>query len=113
MTEVFHAYLKAFGSVALSFAVAFIAVASLRCVIKCRVSRCMHQIITLIGTVILFATVLGRLGWSIQTYDGNTPLELLDQTAFLWLTHLGMFLIFMEWILSYLESRPGSDGEKE
>ena len=54
----------------------------------------------LCGTGALLVAGIGRLGWDIQTIDGHSPAEKLDQNIFLVLSLLGTFFIFLEHFVS-------------
>ena len=62
-------------------------------------------IIIIIGTIILLIAAIGKLGWSIQTWNGNTSIEQLNNQIFWILSHLGSFLIFFEIMLGYFRRR--------
>jgi TRAP-type C4-dicarboxylate transport system permease small subunit len=53
-------------------------------------------ILVCLGTAFLLVAGIGKLGWSIQTYDGTTPAENLNEYIFLVLSHIGTFLIFVD-----------------
>lgn len=62
-------------------------------------------IIIIIGTMIFLIAAIGKLGWSIQTWNGNTSPEQLNNQLFWILSHLGSFLIFFEIMSRYFRRR--------
>ena len=54
----------------------------------------------IISAGFLLLAGIGKLGWSIQTYGGETSLEKLNNCLFLILSHIGTFLLFLHIFLS-------------
>lgn len=54
----------------------------------------------LIGTGMLLVAGIGRLGWEIQTFDGQTAAECLDQTIFWILSVVGTGLLVYDFFAS-------------
>jgi hypothetical protein len=52
---------------------------------------------------------IGRLGWPIQTWSGDSQAERLDQGVFLFLSLLGTFLVVFE----YLAGRFADNDKKD
>lgn len=50
----------------------------------------------IIGVGLLLVATIGRLGWSIQTFDGNTLGEKLNIWIFWIISCLGTFLLFVD-----------------
>lgn len=69
-------------------------------------SERVHALITLSGTVLLLLAGLGKLGWPIQTWDGNTRAEQLNDLLFMVFSYAGMFLVFVEWFWSFFKKSP-------
>ena len=102
--EVFHAYAKALIHVAVNLSVSFAVATAIGRVPTFRPSRRIELLFSLAGRVVLLVAGLGKLGWSIQTWGGNSPIEVLNGWVFLGLSHLGMFLVFTEWAWSHSRS---------
>ena len=56
----------------------------------------------LLGSGFLLVAGIGRLGWSLQTYGGNTPPELLDQIIFWFLSFVGTLLLIYDFAIGRL-----------
>jgi len=56
-----------------------------------------------VGTGILLWAAIGRLGWSIQTFGGNSAREWLNIILFWSFSHIGTFLILTHIFISYLK----------
>jgi hypothetical protein len=55
------------------------------------------------GTGILLWSAIGRLGWSIQTWGGNSAREWFNIILFWCFSHVGTFLILTHIFISYLK----------
>jgi hypothetical protein len=60
----------------------------------------------LVGSALLLVVGIGRLGWSIQTIDGHSPPERLDQVLFLILSLAGTFLLVFEYFAGHSTNVP-------
>ncbi len=58
-----------------------------------------HDVAFLLGTGLLLVAGIGRLGWSIQTLDGTTSAEALDQDIFWVLSVFGTVLLVFEFAI--------------
>jgi len=67
-------------------------------------------LLTLLGSILLLVAGIGRLGWSIQTIDGTSAPERLNDSLFWLFSQLGAFAIFLEWSLRWraAKSQPAS-----
>lgn len=52
-----------------------------------------------LATLLFVSAGIGRLGWEIQTWNGNTPEEKLNKWIFLVSTGLAGFLLFVAYFL--------------
>lgn len=57
-------------------------------------------ILFLAGTTMLLVAGIGRLGWDIQTWDGNTAREKLDFYVFMLLSLGGTFLLLLDFFIT-------------
>jgi hypothetical protein len=92
-------YLKAAGIVVADFIAAW---AVARCVGKrCGWIRSQPAKVLLfsVGTGALLVAGIGRLGWPIQTWSGESSSEHLDQCIFFLLSMGGTFLLMLEYFL--------------
>lgn len=78
----------------------FTAAAVLAWIARRKLPRLSNEVVlaaaNLCGTGFLLVAGIGRLGWSIQTYDGTTPPEVLDARIFWSLSVLGTVLLVYE-----------------
>lgn len=58
------------------------------------------RVLFLIGTGALLVAGIGRLGWDIQTWSGNTPPEKLDDFIFWTLSLVGTFLLLLDFFIT-------------
>ncbi len=58
------------------------------------------RVLFLLGTGALLVAGIGRLGWDIQTWDGNTPPEKLDGIIFWTLSLGGTFLLLLDFFIT-------------
>ena len=100
MSEVWSSYAMALVHITCNFFVALGFIFILRRFTAIRFPRKPQRLATLIGTIVLLTAGIGKLGWEIQSYSGANPPELLNDNLFFFLSHLGMFLIFIEWCWS-------------
>jgi hypothetical protein len=56
-------------------------------------------IIFFVGTWMLLVATIGRLGWHIQTWDGNSPAESLDKILFWLFAVVGTAFIIADYFL--------------
>jgi hypothetical protein len=97
MKEVIFNYLRTTIYVALDFFIAWLlAVRLIARKYPQLASKRIKLFLFLIGTGALLIAGIGRLGWAIQTFDGNTPPERWDQTIFLVLSLGGTFLLVLD-----------------
>lgn len=61
-----------------------------------------HTTIFLVGTGLLLVAGIGRIGYPLQTFDGNTPAERLDGIIFWVLSVVGTFLLVYDFALAKL-----------
>lgn len=54
----------------------------------------------IVSTVVLLIAGIGKLGWSIQTWDGESMPEHLNDVLFWAFSHIGTFLLFIHIFLS-------------
>ncbi len=100
MWGVWSSYAMALGHIACNFFIALGLIFVLRRFSAIRLSCKFQNIATLVGTIALLTAGLGKLGWEIQSYSGTNPPEILNDKLFLFLSHFGRFLIFVEWCWS-------------
>jgi hypothetical protein len=55
-----------------------------------------------VGTFLVAIAGLSRLGWPIQTWDGHSRAERLDNRVFWTVTLVGLGVLFISWILEML-----------
>lgn len=55
------------------------------------------------GSVFILTSTIGKLGWKVQTWGGDTNQEKLNHNIFLLLSHLGTFLLFISVFLEILK----------
>jgi hypothetical protein len=102
MAKVVAYYLKTLVGVLVVFGLAWFAArwASARAPVLCRDPA--RMVTFLIASALLLVAGIGRLGWDIQTPDGESPMEKLDQAIFFALSLVGTFLFVFEYIAGRL-----------
>jgi len=65
-----------------------------------------RQIAFMAGTGMLLVAGIGRLGWSIQTYKGQSPAEKADRLIFWILSVGGTHLLVLDFALSKYSGQP-------
>ncbi len=101
MSEVILNYFKTIALVGVIFLIAWITArkAQIRTPSLCRGKA--RRACFLVGSAFLLVAAIGRLGWSIQTIDGHSPPERLDQVLFLILSLVGTFLLVFEYFAGH------------
>ena len=100
-TVIFH-YFYTFVSVAVNFIVALLFVCFSRSKYPKLINKHIRLVYLIVGSGFLLVASIGKLGWSIQTYGGNTPAERLNEWIFLFLSRIGTFLLFIDLIYTCL-----------
>jgi hypothetical protein len=101
---IFH-YFYIFIGVAINFIIAILFVCLSRSKFPKLINKHARLVYLIIGTGFLLVAGIGKLGWSIQTYSGNTPAENLNERIFLFLSHIGTFFLFIDLICIYLSQK--------
>ena len=101
MSQVWLNYAKVIGFIGSNFCLALAVSWFLRSKLAFEPSARVHALVILAGTAFLLVAGLGKLGWTLQTWDGNTPPEQLNDLLFRIFSYLGMFFVFFEWVWSY------------
>jgi hypothetical protein len=57
------------------------------------------------GALFLMIAGTGGLGWTIQTWGGNSPPEKLNQTLLQVFAHVGTFMVFVDLLWNFIEKR--------
>jgi hypothetical protein len=95
-TTVIFNYFYAFISVAVNLGVALLFVCFSKSKYPKLINKHIRAVYLIVGTSFLLVAGIGKLGWSIQTWDGNAPAESLNEWIFLILSHIGTFLLFID-----------------
>jgi hypothetical protein len=107
MRHVVLIYLKSVGLVVAVFALAGL-VAQFAATKWPKLCRGWFRVVAfLLGSGLLLAAGIGRLGWSIQTWSGDSQAERLDQFIFLFLSLLGTFLMTFEYLAGHFVGNVG------
>jgi hypothetical protein len=61
-----------------------------------------RSVFFLAASILLIVAGIGRVGWEIQTWGGNSPDELLDLRIFRFLSLLGTFFLIFEYFVGHL-----------
>jgi hypothetical protein len=94
-TVIFH-YFYAFILVAATSICALLFIRFSRSKCPKLINKHIRLIYLIVGTGFLLVAGIGKLGWSIQTFGGNTPAERLNEWIFLFLSLFGTFLLFID-----------------
>jgi len=94
-TVIFH-YFYTFIFVAANFICALLFVRFSRSKCSKLINEHIRLVYLIVGAGFLLVASIGKLGWSIQTWDGNTPAESLNEWIFIILSHIGTFLLFID-----------------
>lgn len=100
MASVISKYLLTALYVAGSFAVAFIAAWFSARRVPGMATPLLRTIIFLVGTGMLLVAGIGRIGYALQTFDGTSPAERLDEWIFWTLSLVGTFLLVYDFALT-------------
>ena len=96
MPKVLLHYLKTFGYVILNLMMAASTVHVLKVYLSCSLTQEFQGWLIIIGTTFLLVAGVGRLGWPIRSWGGETPREKLDEILFYSFSHVGAFLLFFD-----------------
>ena len=99
MAHVLLFYVKALVYVAACLALGWLSATLARSRWPTLADSLTHAVVFLLGSGLLLVAAIGRLGWGIQTWGGDSPAERLDQRVFLVLSLLGTFLLVFEFFL--------------
>lgn len=103
-TVIFH-YFYTFVGVAVNFIFALLFVCFSRSKCPKLINKHIRLVYLIVGSGFLLVASIGKLGWSIQTFGGNTPAEKLNEGIFLFLSHIGTFLLFIDLGCMYLSQK--------
>lgn len=87
--EYFYSVLKVGAVVLLAFIVSLVLIYC-SCLCTCHFNT-LAKIARVVGLLIIGSAVLGRLGWKIQTWSGETPAEKLNLKLFRMMYYVGIF----------------------
>ena len=96
LTTVIFRYFYIFIQVAVNFIFAFLFVRFSRSKCPKLINKHIRLVYLIVGAGFLLVASVGKSGWSIQTYGGNTPAERLNEWIFIILSHIGTFLLFID-----------------
>jgi len=105
-TVIFH-YFGVLIQVAVNFIVALLYVRWLRSRCPKLINKHMRLVYLLIAAGFLLVASIGKLGWSVQTYNGHTDAERLNECIFIILSHIGTWFLFVD-LNSALAPKGGS-----
>ena len=105
MNIVFLSYLKAFGIVTITALTGWFTAKLF--VSKCNFNRSLTMELALgtAGTLLLLTAGIGKLGWQIQTWDGHSSAETMNDWLFFLLTIVGAWSLFTDIFIKYLETK--------
>jgi hypothetical protein len=89
-------YLGAAAWVALLFGLAWLSAFLAHRFVPVLVGNVARALSFLLGSGLLLVATIGGLGWAIQSFGGNTPAELLNQSLFRRLSLSGAFLLIYD-----------------
>jgi hypothetical protein len=92
-SDVISGYLKAGAWVVADFGAAWVVARISHRFAPVLVGTTARAAAFLAGSGMLLVATIGGLGWAIQSFDGNTPPELLNQCIFRFLSIGGAFLL--------------------
>ena len=95
-------YIKTFIHVAVNFSLAWVLVYFLKTKYPKLLTKRKRITFLIAGTGFLLVAGIGKLGWPIQTYNGDSLAEDINSWIFLILSHIGTFLLFID--LVYISS---------
>ena len=99
MGQVVLNYLKSFGLVVAVFVLAAVASRLAATRARCLCHGQIRVFAFLLGSGLLLVAGIGRLGWPIQTWNGESQAEGLDMDVFLVLSLFGTFLVVFEYLV--------------
>lgn len=60
-----------------------------------------HGVLLVSSAILLFVAGVGRLGWNVQTWSGNTPTERFNLWTFRGLSFVGLYLLLLSRALGW------------
>jgi hypothetical protein len=105
MIEVLFHYAKTAIFVLVSAGLAFLSAWILMLKIPQTNTATIRTTLLLLGTSFLLVAGVGKLGWSIQTFGGDTIAENWNEGVFLFLSYGGTFLLFLDIALGVIKGR--------
>lgn len=103
-TVIFH-YFYTFIFVAVNFIFALLFVRFSRSKCPKLINKHIRLVYLIVGAGFLLVASIGKSGWSIQTWSGDTPPERLNEWIFIILSHIGTFLLFIDLNYTYLSQK--------
>ena len=91
--------------IALDFAIAYRIAYILKSKYSKLISKKFLDILLISSSFILLFAGIGKVGWSIQTWNGDTAPEIVNNVIFQVLTFFGGFLLFTYLILIWLANK--------
>jgi TRAP-type C4-dicarboxylate transport system permease small subunit len=109
MRQVVLNYLKSLGFVITAFAAAAVCarLATRKVPALCR--GWIRVAAFLLGSGLLLVAAVGRLGWELQSWRGQSDAEILDLNIFVGLSLVGTFLVVFEYLAGRLDEKTGKD----
>ena len=103
MNIVFVSYLKAFVIICTTVFLGWLAAKVLISKFSFLITPALELALVVVGTILLLTAGIGKLGWHIQTWGGQTPAESINDWLFFLLTIVGAWLLFTEIFIKYIK----------